>query len=217
MRARLLERALKPIDLTTRGAVGAVRGLMVASAGGEEAAEAMRVRLEGLLGASSSLQGATLALEVESPAPPAAESVQSPRPAPTPRQKARPKQAQLSVQLVASTATGCLLSANRLCHVPIHEPAEAVEREARALLNSLEGLLASGACACEHTCDQLVVYMALAAGTSRLLAPRTSALTSQHLPTVIHFAGQMTGAAFRVTEQGACQLIECDGVAWAPP
>ena len=71
----------------------------------------------------------------------------------------------------------------------------------------------SGACACEHTTDQLVAYMALAAGTSRLKGPPAAALTSQHLPTVLHFAALLTGATFRVSvASDGCQVIECDGV-----
>ena len=81
------------------------------------------------------------------------------------------------------------------------------------MLGELEELLASGACACEHTCDQLIVYMALAHGCSRLAAPVS--VTSQHLETAIHFAAKMTGATFRVGElvQGtAHRIIECEGV-----
>ena len=40
-----------------------------------------------------------------------------------------------------------------------------------------------------------------------------AALTSQHLPTVLHFAALLTGATFRVSiASDGCQVIECDGV-----
>ena len=82
-----------------------------------------------------------------------------------------------------------------------------------SLCRQLEALMSSGACACEHTTDQLVAYMALAAGTSRLKGPPAAALTSQHLPTVLHFAALLTGATFRVSiASDGCQVIECDGV-----
>ena len=90
------------------------------------------------------------------------------------------------------------------------------------LCRQLEGLLASGACACEHTADQLIVYMALADGKSRLRAPPAKSTTSMHLPTVIHFAQLLSGATFRIaTADDGCQIVECDGIgaiaAPAPP
>ena len=40
-----------------------------------------------------------------------------------------------------------------------------------------------------------------------------TALTSQHLPTVVHFAQLLSGAVFRISQaDDGCQLIECDGV-----
>ena len=49
--------------------------------------------------------------------------------------------------------------------------AAAAERAARALVAQVRALLASGACVDEHTADQLIVYMALAEGTSAMRAP----------------------------------------------
>ena len=119
-----------------------------------------------------------------------------------------------------------MLSANRLLSMARNVDGARLEKEARAMLGELEELLASGACACEHTCDQLIVYMALAHGRSRLAAP--GAVTSQHIETAIHFAAKMTGATFRVGELTgtAHRIIECEGVgaartswapSWAPP
>jgi len=60
--------------------------------------------------------------------------------------------------------------------------------------------------------DQLIIYMALARGHSRMLAgPLTL-----HTQTAIHFAQVMTGCVFKVTEQqkGKTFLIECDGIGY---
>ena len=55
--------------------------------------------------------------------------------------------------------------------------------------------------------------MALAEGTSRLRAPPAAACTSLHLPTVLRFAAELSGATMRVrTLDDGCQLIECDGI-----
>ena len=81
----------------------------------------------------------------------------------------------------------------------------------------MAALLSSGASVDEHTADQLVVYMALAHGTSRMRAPPAASLTSLHLPTALHFAALMSGARFRVTEAGdGCQMVECEGVGAEP-
>ena len=124
---------------------------------------------------------------------------------------------QVSAQVAIDTDTACVLSANALTRVPSSgdEMHDRTAADADALASQLSALLASGACACEHTCDQLVVFMALANGTSRLRAPPASALTSQHLPTVLHFAALLTGATFRLSTIGGetpCQVIECDGI-----
>ena len=87
------------------------------------------------------------------------------------------------------------------------------ELEASALCERIDALLASGACCCENTADQMIVFMALARGTSRLRAPPATTSTSQHLPTVLALVRRLTGATIRVTDaEDGCQLIECDGV-----
>lgn len=226
VRARLLERTLCPIDLTRRGALRTVHVFVAASTGGVDAAAAMRTCVERLLQASTAVEGARISLEMELP-PAGAGSGGGPASArPASQRKAGP-QVQLSVQIVATTETGAVLSANRLLSMARNVDGARLEKEARAMLGELEELLASGACACEHTCDQLIVYMALAHGRSRLAAP--GAVTSQHIETAIHFAAKMTGATFRVGELvpgTAHRIIECEGVgatrtswapSWAPP
>jgi RNA 3'-terminal phosphate cyclase (ATP) len=67
-------------------------------------------------------------------------------------------------------------------------------------------------CVDEHTADQLVVWMALAAGKSSIVAPSKQHQTSQHLETVIVIAEMLTGAKFLVKDDGSTVLIECEGV-----
>jgi RNA 3'-terminal phosphate cyclase (ATP) len=220
VRARLLERTLCPIDLTRRGALRTVHVFVAASTGGADAAAAMRTCVERLLQASPAFEGACISFEMELPSAGAGSGGGSASARPVSQRKPGP-QVQLSVQLVATTETGAVLSANRLLSTARIVDGGRIENEARAMLGELEELLVSGACACEHTCDQLIVYMALAHGCSRLAAPVS--VTSQHLETAIHFAAKMTGATFRVGElvQGtAHRIIECEGVGatlrWAP-
>jgi RNA 3'-terminal phosphate cyclase len=115
----------------------------------------------------------------------------------------------------------------------------AAAARADALCVQISVLLASKACVDEHTADQLVVFMALAKGTSRLLVPPREMLTSLHLETVATFAAQLTGAritvravprgqtakaatvgmgadgsarsAIAAAEAEACLMVECEG------
>lgn len=112
-------------------------------------------------------------------------------------------------------------------------PTQPAEACAEKLCRKLTSLLASGACADEHTVDQLVIFMALAKGRSRLLAPPRSMLSTLHLETVAAVAAEMTGAKILIreavdakmpvaVEAGAiaeddkcshpCLLVECHGI-----
>ena len=67
------------------------------------------------------------------------------------------------VVVVVETSTGCLLAGDSMGRDG--RPAEAVGAEA---VGAMVTALRSGACADEHLADQLVIYMAMAAGTSRV-------------------------------------------------
>jgi len=200
VRASLLDRTINPINLTCRGTLINVHVFISSTTEGANAAVFMGTCVELLLKASPAVEGAHISLEVEKPS--GVSNKKKPR-----------TQSQLSVQLVASTDTGVLLSVNRLFNTTVVLDEEKLDKEASSIIRELEELVESGACACEHTCDQLIIYMALANGRSRLAAP--TVVTSHHLETVIHFAAMMTGARFHVGEllQGtAHRIIECDGV-----
>ena len=92
------------------------------------------------------------------------------------------------------------------------------EEGARFATKMLTKELAHGGCVDEYLQDQLIVFMALAGGTSRM---RCGPL-SLHTKTAIHFAQLLTDAKFRVTpvagaaEGGAggdsgAVIVECDG------
>lgn len=67
----------------------------------------------------------------------------------------------------------------------------------------------AGACIDEHTADQILLYMALAAGTSQILVGPQTAISSLHMETVISVATALTGARFYV------EMVEPAGVASA--
>jgi len=136
-------------------------------------------------------------------------------------------EAQCSVQVAVTTSTGCVLSVNGLC--ACHESSAAQQRGKGFVLENailgattslagqvakdLKALINCGACVDEFTADQLIAYIALAEGTSRILIPPMSEFTSQHLPTAIAMTSLLTGAVFRCTlAKGGCQIIECDGI-----
>jgi RNA 3'-terminal phosphate cyclase (ATP) len=123
------------------------------------------------------------------------------------------------VTLAAATDSGCLLGASQLGARGVS--AEAVGAAAAA---ELQAALACGACVDEHAADQLIIFMALASGESRVLAP---APLSLHARTAIAVAQQLTRARFEVlppgadagsgaaVPPGAC-LVRCQGAAVTP-
>jgi len=66
------------------------------------------------------------------------------------------------------------------------------------LASTLRKCQAAGACVDEHTLDQLVMYMALAQGTSRVLGPPRSFLSSNHVATAIRITEQLLGVSFKM-------------------
>ena len=101
--------------------------------------------------------------------------------------------------IVANTSTNCIIGASSLGGRK--EKAETVgARAAQELVDNL----CSGGCVDEWLQDQLIIFMALADGTSKI---RTGCLT-QHSQTAIDVATKLTGAHFEVTKTGARNEIE---------
>jgi RNA 3'-terminal phosphate cyclase (ATP) len=195
--SEMLGNQIHSIDLTTRGAVVAIRGTVAAERGGSDVAAAVRALILPLLAALPGCQEAELHVDID---------VEPGAPEGGNKKKRKHKQGpSVSVQLAATTDTGCVLSANLLQDGITNAGAAAA-----AVCGELGALLASGCCVDEHTADQLIVFMALAKGTSRIKCPGASSLSSQHLPTVLHFVEKVIDVRFftSATPDG-CQLVEC--------
>jgi len=117
----------------------------------------------------------------------------------------------MGIVLVATTDTGCLIAGSAL-GVKGKVPKEVGEEAARELGRNL----LEGGCVDEYMQDQMIIFLALAEGRSRV---RTGPLTL-HTRTAIWVAEQMTSAQFtieeEVTESGlSTHLIHCDGIGWS--
>eukprot|EP01105_Mastigella_eilhardi_P011711 TRINITY_DN2690_c0_g1_i2.p1 TRINITY_DN2690_c0_g1~~TRINITY_DN2690_c0_g1_i2.p1 ORF type:complete len:519 (-),score=107.20 TRINITY_DN2690_c0_g1_i2:631-2187(-) len=120
------------------------------------------------------------------------------------------------MQLVLRTTTGCLIAGDSLIESSGGAGVTAAE-VAEAAVSRLAEAWDSGGCVCEYTMDQLAIFMALAQGHSRVLCPRTSSISSQHLPTAIHFTQLLCGVQF-VVPGGLARgpnVVECDGIGFA--
>lgn len=91
------------------------------------------------------------------------------------------------ILILATTSTGCLIAGSSLGEQG--KPAEKVGEEAAA---ELIRNLGDGGCVDEYLQDQLIIFMALANGFSRV---RCGPLTL-HTRTSIHFSEMLTGAKF---------------------
>jgi len=112
-------------------------------------------------------------------------------------------------RILARTSTGCLLAGSALGER--NKSAETVGKEAA---NELAKHIQEGGCVDEYLQDQLIIYMALAKGESKVL---TGPL-SLHTETAIFVAEQMTKAKFTVKQVSATQsLITCEGVGLVNP
>lgn len=110
------------------------------------------------------------------------------------------------ILVVASTSTGCHLGAAQ----PLTKGkslAQTATEAVQALLKDLE----LRACVDEYLQDQLIIYMALAQGESRV---RAGPEVTLHTQTAIEICKQLTGAEFKVEKQAdGAHLITCKGAA----
>lgn len=92
----------------------------------------------------------------------------------------------------------------------------------RAVVDELIALDNTKACVDEHTADQLLLYMAMAAGKSKIIcAPRCSA-SSLHIETVMKIISDLCDVQFEIedivthgdegTPYSKCRLISCTGM-----
>jgi len=118
------------------------------------------------------------------------------------------------VVIVAHTSTGCRLAGSAIGE----QRKSTVESVAAEAVEELRGYLDQGGCVDEYLQDQLIIYMALAEGTSTI---KTGPL-SLHTQTAIHFAQVMCGAKFSTSPDpphttdspghGGTVTVECEGI-----
>jgi len=113
--------------------------------------------------------------------------------------------------IVAETSTGCLLAGSS-----IGRKGASAEDIALEAINELIEDLQTECCVDRFFQDQMIIFMALAKGTSRV---KTGDLTL-HTQTAIHFTQLLTGVEFRViktNEPTTSFIIECEGLGFQSP
>jgi len=111
------------------------------------------------------------------------------------------------ILVMAESSTGCRIGGSALGKKGL-----AAEQVASKAVDDMIRNLDAGGCVDEHLQDQLVIFMALAKGTSRI---RSGPIT-MHTKTAMHIAEKITKAKFNVKEVdkgngGGC-IIECEGI-----
>nr|KAF6414247.1 RNA 3'-terminal phosphate cyclase [Molossus molossus] len=117
--------------------------------------------------------------------------------------------------VIAETSTGCLLAGSSLGKRGVNADKVGIEAAEMLLAN-----LRYGGAVDEYLQDQLIIFMALASGVSRI---KTGPVTL-HTQTAIHFAEQLAKAKFTVKksedEEDASKdtyIIECQGIGMTNP
>jgi len=86
-------------------------------------------------------------------------------------------------------------------------------------VKALEEQWAAGGAVDEHLMDQLILYMAMAGGSSRVLCNGPTGISSLHLQTATALTTQITGVPFTLTpcegmDDAPCVLVGCEGMGW---
>ena len=113
-----------------------------------------------------------------------------------------------SISVIAETTSGCVLGSGR-----IGSRGKSGKELGVEAAEELIGSLKIGACLDRYLQDQLIVYMALARGVSRI---RTGPLTL-HMKTAIHIAEMLSGASFKIEQSESekdVHFIECRGISF---
>jgi len=115
--------------------------------------------------------------------------------------------------VIAKSSTGCIL-----CGSAIGEKGKKAEDVGIEAAKSLAKDIEHGACIDEYLQDQVIIFMALANGVSRVkIGPATG-----HTKTAIYFSEMLTGAKFSITKApGAYKedthWLECTGISYQNP
>lgn len=188
-------RGLQPIILATRGEMARLWGRVFVSASmAHHVADVMVATVTHALAlaaaAADTIPAVPVVIEVE--VVPAAQS--SPA---------------FGVVLLAETTTGCLFGASAVESGYGKRDCLAPEVVAQSAVGELLEDWRAGGCADRHLQDQLIIFMALAHGRSRV---RLGTM-ELHTQTAIHFAQQLAGATFNIVkEKGGGYFVECDGI-----
>lgn len=116
------------------------------------------------------------------------------------------------IQFVALGSLGGVITADVLL-------LEGFESAPALGVKALEEQWAAGGAVDEHLADQLILYMAMAGGASRVLCNGPTSISSLHLQTATALTTQITGVAFTLTpcagaDEAPCVLIGCEGMSW---
>lgn len=107
------------------------------------------------------------------------------------------------------TTTHCILGASTLGNRN-EKPFESGKKVANELMTCMN----SGTCVDPHVQDQLILFMALAKGVSRM---RCTLPLTMHTNTAIYIAELLTDAKFKIIEENATAIIECAGIGYENP
>lgn len=81
----------------------------------------------------------------------------------------------------------------------------------KKVANELIQYINNRSCVDSHVQDQLIIFMALARGVSRV---RCKLPVTLHTKTAIYIAELLTEAKFNIIEEGSTAIIECTGIAY---
>ncbi|RIA83618.1 RNA 3'-terminal phosphate cyclase domain-containing protein [Glomus cerebriforme] len=203
----IVERALKPLNLVERGTIVKVKGRVTICNTSKQIGKQMVACASKVLTEASlpELEGIQFDIETN------IERINAGKGS--------------EILLWAETNTGCIISGNATINKR-ESPEEVGRNAAEALIRNLK----HGGCVDEHLQDQLIIFMALAEGRSKLV---TGPVTL-HTRTAIYFVEVMSGAKFHVKKfnssesllvnmqderefnspdlNGSLYLIECEGI-----
>eukprot|EP00667_Euglena_gracilis_P009931 EG_transcript_10096 len=109
-----------------------------------------------------------------------------------------------AVTLVATTSNGCRYGAT---HIRDVEQPATPEQDAQEVVKALAAQVRGGGCVDQFMQDQVVLYMALAKGQSKL---RIGELT-KHTKGAVRAARTLVPCSFKLEEDGATKLLICEG------
>jgi RNA 3'-terminal phosphate cyclase (ATP) len=114
----------------------------------------------------------------------------------------------LNLRSIAKTDTGCFFGSS-VAHEPkkMDNPKSYSHEITKTLIQDLK----EKGCMDSYLQDQLIIYMALANGKSKI---KTGPLTL-HTTTAIHFCEKISGAKFQIVEEKEGSfVIQCDGIGY---